>query len=395
MLKSFTDSQVEAIKKLKKYKVGALFMEAGTGKTRTAIELVNSTDCDCVLYIAPLGLIKGVRPIEDEINKWGGFKSNVKYVGVESIGASDRIYLECLNWLKGYNKPFIVVDESIKIKNLGSKRTKRVLSLRDYSEYRLILNGTPLTRNYLDLYSQMDFLSPKILDMDICQFEDTFCKITTIEKGWKKKSFISGYCNVDYLYSLIDNFVFQCRLDIDVDEVSNNLYFDVADDIDYYKTKEEFLNSEAMFYMDNNIFLRMTVKMQRSFALDSAKLQKIDELLKTLNGKTIIFCRFVSTRKYCEKKYKDCLVLSLQKSSFGLNLQEYNNIIFFDKVWDYGLIEQAKRRIYRTGQLKVCNYYFVTSNLGLDSLIDYNIDNKISMAEYFKKASLDSLKEKL
>ena len=37
ILKSYTDSQEEAISKLKKYKVGALFMEQGTGKTLTAI----------------------------------------------------------------------------------------------------------------------------------------------------------------------------------------------------------------------------------------------------------------------------------------------------------------------------------------------------------------------
>ena len=35
------DHQRKAVDKLKKLKVGALFMEQGTGKTRTALELIN------------------------------------------------------------------------------------------------------------------------------------------------------------------------------------------------------------------------------------------------------------------------------------------------------------------------------------------------------------------
>lgn len=50
---NFTKNQQEAIDKLIKYKVGALFMEPGTGKTRTAYELINSIEVDYVLYIAP------------------------------------------------------------------------------------------------------------------------------------------------------------------------------------------------------------------------------------------------------------------------------------------------------------------------------------------------------
>ena len=49
--------QVSAVDKLKKLKVGALFMEQGTGKTRTALELVqirlNKGKIDHVLWLCP------------------------------------------------------------------------------------------------------------------------------------------------------------------------------------------------------------------------------------------------------------------------------------------------------------------------------------------------------
>ena len=40
-MQTFLDSQIKAIDKLNAVKCGALFMEAGTGKTRSALELSN------------------------------------------------------------------------------------------------------------------------------------------------------------------------------------------------------------------------------------------------------------------------------------------------------------------------------------------------------------------
>lgn len=84
-------------------------------------------------------------------------------------------------------------------------------------------------------------------------------------------------------------------------------------------------------------------------------------------------------------------VLSYQKEAFGLNLQEYNNTIYFDKVWDYALRTQSTRRTYRVGQEYDCHYYDLTGDVGLESLIDRNISKKISMTEYFKKVTKDEL----
>ncbi|MCT7794652.1 MAG: DEAD/DEAH box helicase family protein [Lactobacillus crispatus] len=46
-------NQKKAIEKLEKLRVGALFMEPGTGKTRTAVELINSSKTDYVLFLVP------------------------------------------------------------------------------------------------------------------------------------------------------------------------------------------------------------------------------------------------------------------------------------------------------------------------------------------------------
>ena len=213
--------QSEAKRHLEEWKVGALFMEAGTGKTKVAVDIVNASPCDFVLWIGPLQTIR-TGNVTNEVARQGGFNMPCSFVGVESIGGSDRIYLNTVEDLKSYEKPFVVVDESLKIKNAEAKRTKRLLEIGKIVEYKLILNGTPLSRNLLDLWSQMEFLSPLILNMSLAQFKNTFCEWTRVTKsnGWRtySKEYVTGYENVDYLYSLIRHYVFKADLKLGISQ---------------------------------------------------------------------------------------------------------------------------------------------------------------------------------
>jgi hypothetical protein len=102
-----TKRQQEAFDKFSKLKVGALFMKQGTGKTRVAIELIHSTDCDFVLFLCPYST---KRNLLDEIEKWGLDKP-FEVVGYETISSSDRKYLELMDLKSKYSKIFIVADE--------------------------------------------------------------------------------------------------------------------------------------------------------------------------------------------------------------------------------------------------------------------------------------------
>ena len=70
-------------------------------------------------------------------------------------------------------------------------------------------------------------------------------------------------------------------------------------------------------------------------------------------------------------------------------------MIFFDKIWDYALRMQATRRTFRTGQESDCIYYDMTGNVGLEDMIDSNIEKKISMTEYFKQKTIEEIKTEL
>lgn len=392
-------NQNEAKNHLKGWKVGALFMEAGTGKTRVALEIVNNSPCDAVIWVCPLRTIQNTK---DEVMKWGGFVIPAHYYGIESIQASDRIYLELLDVIKSYENPFVVVDESLKIKNAEAKRTKRMLHIGSMVEYKLILNGTPLSRNLMDVWAQMQFLSPLILNMTHSQFKDNFCEYTTITKrvGGKQysKEFITGFENVDYLYSLIREYVYQCDLRLNITQNYHDVRYCISDEEKsaYNELKDVFLSDEMLEWRNNNIFLEMTQKMQHVYCCSPGKIEAVHNLLKEIQeDRTLIFCKYIDSRKLCEMEFPKSKVLSYQKEAFGLNLQNYNNTIYFDKVWDYALRTQSTRRTYRTGQEYDCQYYDLTGDVGLENLIDMNIRKKVSITEYFKKVTKEQLIKEL
>lgn len=396
-IQTLLDNQADAIDKLQKYKVGALFMEAGTGKTRTAIELIQSVNCDYVLWLTPF---QTKANLSAELNKWN--LSNVDIHGIESLSSSDKLYLTLSEKLKSAVNPFIIIDESLKIKNWEAIRTKRIIELSKLSEYKLILNGTPISRNILDVWSQMEFLSPKILNMSMAEFKNTFCewKRITIRSGSQTNSreWIVKYHNVDYLYSLIHHYVYECDLRLSL----KKSYIDIQCDVDahlmndYNATKEWYLNNDRMMKMNNNIFIEMTTKMQMSYSCSSSKIKALKEIIKANDARrVIVFCKYIASVDFVKQSFEDVNVLTYGKHSYGLNLQDFNVIVFFDKTWDYSQRIQCERRIWREGQLNNCSYYDLTCNVGLERLINQNIQNKTDLLNHFKKVGINQIKKSI
>lgn len=403
-MRPLLDNQTTAKEYLLPYKVGALFMEPGTGKTRVSCELVNTAkDIDLVAWVGPLQTIKpkdGLTSVVDEINKWGGFNTDVCYTGIESLQSSDRIYLNLYNRISKAKNPFIIVDESLKIKNADAKRTKRMMELSNMAQYKLVLNGTPLSKNLLDLKPQLDFLSQKILNMSDAEYKNTFCEYTKVTKFFKgkqgyTKEFITGYENIDYLYSLIRHYIFECDLSLAVKQYYSGINYIIDDESleEYNRLKEKYLDNEMLQWKNNNIFLEMTQKMQHSYCCTPSKIEALDKHFKEYDeSRTIIYCKYIASREACEKYFKKATVLSYQKESLGLNLQHLNHTVYFDKIWDLALRTQSGRRTYRTGQEYDCTYTDMTGNVGLENLIDKNIEKKIGMVEYFKGKTKEEIK---
>lgn len=270
------------------------------------------------------------------------------------------------------------------------------------AEHKLVLNGTPLSRNLLDLHSQMEFLSPKILKMGIAEFKNTFCEYTVMRKRVGSSSitreWINRYHNLDYLYQLIEPFVFESNLDIDPKiqyiDIPFNLSEEEKDQHEYLKAK--YLDNDAMELRNNNIFLEITQKLQHNYSLSAEKFQSVDFILgKQDPRKVLLVAKYIDSQEALHKYFPNVRVLSWQKNSMALNLQDYNCIIKWDKHWDYALHKQLKHRVYRTGQLHDCFIYSLTGNVGLENMMNENEAKKGYLLDAFCRKSVEELQKEL
>jgi len=385
--------QREAIARLNRLKVGANFGEPGTGKTRATIELVRSSPCDRVLWITPCQTRDNLRA---ELARWGGLP-NVLIVGSESLSSSSREYLQATNYVVGGNA-FIVVDESLKFKNWDALRTKRLLQLGRHAEYKMILNGTPVSRNLLDLWAQFEFLSPQILGMTPNRFKNTYCEYTVVRKTYGgqrvSQEYVTGHRNIPHLYSLIAPYVYECDLKLDIERQ----YYDLPYAIDpesrriYTKIRDTHLTEDALLRLNNNVFLRMTAAMQHVYCCTPGKFDALEAILSRIDRrKVVVFRRFVASEKAILERHPELRVLSIQSHAFGLNLQEYNAVVIWDKVWDYALLEQMERRIYRVGQMSACRYYDLTGDVKLETMMRENVAKKGKILKQFKDCGYKNL----
>lgn len=393
-------NQKLAFKKFKELKVGALFMKMGAGKTRIAIELVDISDVDLLVYVAPFSTLKN---IENEFTKWG-LQTEYVLVSYETISSSDRTYLNILEKIKG-KKTFIIADESIFIKNEETKRFKRLCNIRDSCEYALILNGTPITKDEWDLYNQMYFLSPLIIDMSRNQFLNTFFKKITYKKsGQSEKTFYKfSEINAEYLKKLIKPYMFKCDLDFEKD-VKEEYVFVKYEGNNYYLEKEKKLN-EYIKKGTSDVIINMLTSLN---VISTSYKNKTDKMIEYIKNKQIIvFAPFLNEMEYIKnkiecyvitgdtkkrneiiKKFKNDtkpLIMTFGVGSYSLNLQFCNEIVYSGLTFDYAKIEQSKYRIKRIGQQKNIKYTYFLTDLGITKLILDNLKRKMTLENLVKE----------
>jgi SNF2 family DNA or RNA helicase len=204
----------------------ALFHEMGTGKTYTTINLAAARfergQINGLVVICPTP-IKNVWEIElekfcsvpysvwvyesgDQPFKWITSERDelkVLVVGVESLSIDNGRSMQTIEFFRRFHKFMAVVDESSRIKNWKAKRTKNVVKVGGWADFRLILTGTPITQGMEDLFGQFLFLNAKIIGCkNFFVFRNKYC----IMGGFQGKQ-ILGYQFTDDLLERIRPYV--------------------------------------------------------------------------------------------------------------------------------------------------------------------------------------------
>lgn len=222
----------------------AYLMDQGTGKTKVAIDDAahnwRENRIDALLVLAPnsvktnwvmwechkedpddidaiedhmapdVPVTKGVwisQPDGQERAEWKSFEDQISEIAssgtrkslvVLTVNVDALNVVRCYEFLQAFCTAFrvmIVVDESTKIKNRTSKRTKAAMKLRSTCPVARIMSGTPVIKRPLDAFAQFMFLHEDILGFgNFFSFRNHY----GIMGGFKGKQ-VLNYKNLDEL----------------------------------------------------------------------------------------------------------------------------------------------------------------------------------------------------
>jgi SNF2 family DNA or RNA helicase len=215
----------------------AYLMEQGTGKTKPAIDtatyLYSKGLIDAVFVAAPNGVHKNwvlneipihcpldpalqitaywsANMLAQEKRRFEDLYNNQKIglrffaMNYEAI-STPRAYKEVIRFCNTF-RVLAIGDESTRMKTPGAAVTKHMMNVGKKSQYRRILNGTPVTKNPFDVYAQFKFLSPQVLGFSsFLSFKHHFGEFEKAMNYHTGKEYdnLLSYRNLDELKKLI------------------------------------------------------------------------------------------------------------------------------------------------------------------------------------------------
>ncbi len=423
--------QADAVHKVSPIKVSGLFMDMGTGKSRTVIELVKikAAKIDKVVWFVPVSLKLSVKQeilkhtdcadihvFDAKTNSHNMPSCRWYIVGIESMSSSNRVVAAVNNLIT--DKTVVILDESSYIKGHNSKRTVRITYICAKAKYRVILTGTPLSQGVVDLYAQMRFLSPKILGYNsFYGFAQNHLEYSETRPG-----LIIRTHNTAWLAAKIAPYVYQVRKEDCIDLPPKNyttkyFYKNAEQERAYEEIKETFLskidpnewNSYILFQLFGALqqivsgFYNDTQN-QKFYEFENGRAALLGEIITRIpnDDQCIIWAKYhyditqiqkelkkhgrtyvlytgkqnEKTRETNKEQFKSgkaqFFLATPSTGGHGLTLNEASTVIFYNNGFKYAERVQAEDRCHRIGQTKSVNYIDIVC---LDS-----IDERISTA---------------
>ena len=211
-----------ALKRLMEGGGAALLMEMGTGKTLTAIAIVGAllllAGIQRVLIVAPLSIVGVWR---DEFERFAGFEYDLAVLEGSVAKKADtlrhltgkRLQVAVVNYesswrmeqdLTKWHPDMIICDEGHRIKTHNISASKALHRLAARAAYRLLLTGTVITNEPVDVFSQYKFADPRIFGNSFYQFRNRFFDMvgygnyTPVMKRYMEPEFMQKLHSIAY-----------------------------------------------------------------------------------------------------------------------------------------------------------------------------------------------------
>ena len=438
--------------------VFAYFMEMGTGKSKVLIDniamLYNTGKINGALIVAPKGVYKNWFDseipnhmpdyIQKKVGLWRtkpdapdlkplfatGAELHILIMNVEAFSTKKGMqfaekFLSSHNTLMG-------IDESTTIKNPAAKRTRNIIYLKQFTKYRRILTGSPVTKSPLDLFTQCYFLDPYLLDQSSYYvFKTRYAVCRKINVSGRQVEIVVGYRNLAELSEKLKPFSYRVLKDDCLDLPKKTFMKRTVELTDEQKKVYKQMKQEAIAFLNGKMVTSATVITQlmrlhqitcghfksNDGTVQDLKNNRISELmdiLEEVEGKAVIWAHYrhdiekiveAISKKYGEntvvtyygdtttddrqkaiKKIQDknspvrFIIGTPQTGGYGITLTGASTMIYYSNGYDLEKRQQSEARIDRIGQEKPMTYIDIMAEDTIDDKIVKSLRNKVNIA---------------
>ena len=333
--------------------------------------------------------------------------------------------------LQDYDADLVVCDESQRIKTHDAKQSKAMHQLGDMARYKLILSGTPVQNNAIDIWSQYRFLDRTVFGDSYYAFRGRYA----VMGGFNNKQIV-GYKDLDGLIKKEHSIAFRITKEEAVDLPEQT--FEVryvgmpAKERKLYEKirKDSITELESGGKVTAATVLTKLLRLQQLAGgflvkdgadkpekVSTAKLDALKDIIidYVVEGgrKLVVFARFIpevdAILKLAEKilpKNRKAVALyggikknerggivgqfqtdpdtvlfvgQIDTAGTGITLTAADTCVYYSKNFNYATYEQSLSRIHRIGQVNRCTY--------IDLVVGDSVDEKINIA-LMKKENL-------
>ena len=435
---------------------GFLF-EMGCGKTLTAIAVAGAgyqqKRISRVLIVAPTSVV-AVWP--KEFQDYAAFPYTIRtllgtkqqrlkaladlerfpypHLKVAVINYESTWREEIFDALLDFDADLVIADESQRIKSHDAAQSKAMHQLGDKARYKLILSGTPVQNDAIDIWSQYRFLDASIFGRNFYQFRNRYA----IMGGFNRKQIV-GYKDLDGLIRKEHSIAFRITKEEAIDLPEQTF---IKRKVQLGKKEKDLYNQikrSSYAELSNGDKITATTVLTRLLRLqqlaggflvtddsdkpelvNTAKLDALQDIIEDYvlgaGKKLVIFARFIpevtAIMKMIDKTFQktgkkqvaiygaikkedrgpiikqfqedpDTVIIvgQIDTLGVGVTLTAADTCVYYSKNFNYATYEQSLSRIHRIGQRNTCTYIDLETEGTVDEMIGKALARKEDMAK--------------
>ena len=454
--------QLEALKQSYNKEYYAFFMEMGTGKSKVLIDEIGGYflqgKIDSALIIAPKGVYRnwerGEIPthLPDEIPYtvaawrapsemtkddkkklkdiiYPNGKLRILLMNIEALSGS--VGIKYVTQFLHKNRTLLAIDESTTIKTPTASRTKNAIKISKLAKVRRIMTGSPVTKNPLDVYAQLEFLSPNITRQNYWAFKSRYAVMVRRNFGTRSTNLVVGFQRLPELNTIIDQYSYRV-LKEDCLDLPEKIYTTrtislTSEQVKAYEEMRRFNITEmdgktmtslstlaALIRLHQITCGHVTFDDGDTKEIKSNRMNELLNILEEVDGKVIIWANYrfdikkiqqtlsekfgsdsVATyygdtkdrdRQDIVEKFQDknsslkYFVGNPSTGGYGLTLTAAHTVVYYSNSYDLEKRMQSEDRAHRIGQVNKVTYVDMIAEGTVDEKIVRSLRSKIDIA---------------